>query len=74
MDDKERLSQQRMMLNQRLGLDAVGALGIDTSCLFNDDDLKASTLDPQQTPPASPPLTQVMCQYNETCEIRTRLL
>lgn len=58
LDDKEQLSQLRILLNKRLGLDAAGALGFDTTCLFNDDDLRASALNPQQTPPASPPLSQ----------------
>ena len=59
MEDKERLSQQRMLLNKRLGLDIAGTLGMDTSNLFNDDDLRVGPVDPQQTPPASPPLSQV---------------
>ncbi|KAK7113585.1 hypothetical protein V1264_012846 [Littorina saxatilis] len=58
VEDKERLSQQRMLLNKRLGLDMAGSLGIDTSNLFNDDDLRVGPVDPQQTPPASPPLSQ----------------
>ncbi|CAL1527403.1 unnamed protein product, partial [Lymnaea stagnalis] len=40
MDDKDQLMQQRQMLNKRLGLDFTGSLGIDTSNLFNDDDLR----------------------------------
>ena len=59
VEDKERLSQQRMLLNKRLGLDMAGSLGMDTSSLFNDDDLRVGPMDPQQTPPASPPMSQV---------------
>ena len=40
--DKERLSQQRQLLNKRLGLDLAGNLGIDTGNLFNDEDLQCS--------------------------------
>ncbi|CAG5127659.1 unnamed protein product [Candidula unifasciata] len=40
MDDKEQLLQQRQLLNKRLGLDIAGSLGIDSSNLFNDDDLR----------------------------------
>ena len=36
-----------------------GSLGMDTSSLFNDDDLRVGPMDPQQTPPASPPMSQV---------------
>ncbi|XP_055877074.1 TATA-binding protein-associated factor 172-like [Biomphalaria glabrata] len=40
MDDRDQLSQQRQQLNKRLGLDITGQLGIDSSNLFNDDDLR----------------------------------
>lgn len=40
MEDKEQLLQQRQLLNKRLGLDITGSLGIDTSNLFNDEDLR----------------------------------
>ena len=60
LEDKECLSQQRLLLNKRLGLDLAGTLGMDTTSLFNDDDLRGGgPVDPQQTPPASPPLSQV---------------
>lgn len=39
MDDKEQLLQQRQILNKRLGLDAAGALGVDSNALFDDNDL-----------------------------------
>ncbi|XP_050390117.1 TATA-binding protein-associated factor 172 [Patella vulgata] len=39
LDDKERLSQQRQLLNKRLGLDLAGNLGIESDNLFNDEDL-----------------------------------
>lgn len=62
MDDKEQLSQQRLLLNKRLGLDMAGTLGVDTSNLFNDDDLKAGPVDPQETPPASPTVAQPLAE------------
>lgn len=40
MDDKEQLLQQRQLLNKRLGLDAAGAFGLDSSALFDDSDLR----------------------------------
>ncbi|KAL8593219.1 hypothetical protein ACOMHN_009874 [Nucella lapillus] len=62
MDDKEQLSQQRLLLNKRLGLDMAGSLGLDSSSLFNDDDLKAGPVDPQETPPASPTVSQPLAE------------
>lgn len=40
LDDKEKLSRQRQMLNKKLGLDMVGSLklGLDSD-LFSDEDL-----------------------------------
>ncbi|KAK7502412.1 hypothetical protein BaRGS_00006365 [Batillaria attramentaria] len=58
VEDKERLSQQRALLNKRLGLDMASRLRLDIATLFNDDDLRMVPNDPQQTPPASPPLSQ----------------
>ncbi|KAH9489880.1 btaf1 RNA polymerase II, B-TFIID transcription factor-associated, 170kDa [Bulinus truncatus] len=40
MDDKDQLAKQRQLLNKRLGLDITANLGIDSSSLFNDDDLR----------------------------------
>jgi hypothetical protein len=42
-DDKERLLQQRQMLNKRLGFDLAPGLGIDTGELFKDEDLVLET-------------------------------
>lgn len=42
LDDKEKLSRQRQMLNKKLGLDMAGSLklGLDGD-LFSDEDLKS---------------------------------
>ena len=39
MDNKEKLVQQRKVLNRRLGLDVVPNLGVDTSDWFSEEDL-----------------------------------
>ncbi|CAH1794395.1 unnamed protein product [Owenia fusiformis] len=39
LDQKERLSKQRQLLNKRLGLDVAGGLGMQTTDLFADEDL-----------------------------------
>uniref|UniRef100_A0A8C5E6B9 BTAF1 RNA polymerase II, B-TFIID transcription factor-associated n=1 Tax=Gouania willdenowi TaxID=441366 RepID=A0A8C5E6B9_GOUWI len=39
MDPKERIARQRKLLQKKLGLDMGAALGMDTSELFNDEDL-----------------------------------
>lgn len=39
MDPKERLQLQKKMLQKRLGLGMAGALGMETSDLFSDEDL-----------------------------------
>ncbi|XP_025098082.1 TATA-binding protein-associated factor 172-like isoform X2 [Pomacea canaliculata] len=55
--DKEHLHQQRMLLNKRLGLDIAGSLGMDTTALFNDEDLCMET-GYQQSPVLGPSLSQ----------------
>ncbi|XP_012935979.1 TATA-binding protein-associated factor 172 [Aplysia californica] len=49
MEDKEQLLQQRQLLNKRLGLDIAGSLGLDSSNLFNDEDL-CLNIDPTMQP------------------------
>lgn len=41
MDQKEKLSKQRLLLNKRLGLDVAGGLGLAGDNLFSDEDLVA---------------------------------
>ena len=39
LDSKERLNQQKQLLNKRLGLDMAAGLGIASEDLFQEDDL-----------------------------------
>ena len=39
LDQKERLTRQKQLLNKRLGLDVAGGLGLTTEELFKEEDL-----------------------------------
>ena len=39
LDQKERLTRQKQLLNKRLGLDVAGGLGIQSEELFKEEDL-----------------------------------
>lgn len=39
LDQKDRLTRQKQLLNKRLGLDVAGGLGLQTEELFREEDL-----------------------------------
>ena len=39
LDQKDRLTRQKQLLNKRLGLDVAGGLGLQTEELFKEEDL-----------------------------------
>ncbi|XP_041362673.1 TATA-binding protein-associated factor 172-like isoform X2 [Gigantopelta aegis] len=72
--DKERLSQQRQLLNKRLGLDLAGNLGIDTGNLFNDDDLQCTRSNNNGSIGSAKPVTDFVRQQllSVTCGMSAR--